>query len=329
MSSWARFYHPLRALFPDARYHFGHTVQAVETDVHRASVILADGSRLHADLVVAADGVRSTVRQCLLPEIQPRYAGYVAWRAQLPETMVPRDVYDDIWDHQVFCLPDGEMMLSHPMPGADDDVRPGHRRYNFVWYHPVDGECGLPALCTDASGHCHGTSIPHPLIRPEVIKDIRAVAHEVLAPQIARTFSLAPQCFFQAITDLESPQLQFGRTVLLGDAAFVARPHVGMGVAKAALDAQRLADEILAADHDLSVALPKYEAARLAFGRRAVARARWLGAHLEARNKPPNERTEAEQHQDPKVVMVEVGKQIREIPELAELTDFGSLRSRS
>jgi 2-polyprenyl-6-methoxyphenol hydroxylase-like FAD-dependent oxidoreductase len=319
MSSWARFYHPLRELFPSAHYHHGVAATGVEQDADGVTLRLADGSRVRGDLLVAADGVRSTIRQCLLPQVQPRYAGYVAWRAQLPEAMVPRDVYDDIWAHQVFCLPEGEMMLSHPMPGADDDVRPGHRRYNFVWYHPVDGERGLPDLCTDASGRCHGTSIPHPLIRPEVVDAIRRTAHELLAPQIARTFALAPQCFFQAITDLESPRLHFGRIVLLGDAAFVARPHVGMGVAKAALDAQCLADELLAAGHDLEVALPRYEAARLEFGRRAVARARWLGAHLEAQNTPRALRREADLHQDPKVVMVEVGKQIREIPELAEL----------
>jgi 2-polyprenyl-6-methoxyphenol hydroxylase and related FAD-dependent oxidoreductases len=34
----------------------------------------------------------------------------------------------------------------------------------------------------------------------------------------------------------------FGRVALLGDAAFVARPHVGAGVTKAALDAASLAD---------------------------------------------------------------------------------------
>lgn len=36
-----------------------------------------------------------------------------------------------------------------------------------------------------------------------------------------------------------------GRAVILGDAAFVARPHVGMGVTKAALDAECLADAIM------------------------------------------------------------------------------------
>ena len=53
--------------------------------------------------------------------------------------------------------------------------------------------------------------------------------------------------------------------------------------------------------------------------RRAVARARWLGAHLEAQNTPREQRSEAALHQYPEQVLSEVGKQIAEIPELAEL----------
>ncbi|WP_368735033.1 FAD-dependent monooxygenase, partial [Serratia marcescens] len=67
---------------------------------------------------------------------------------------------------------------------------------------------------------------------------------------------------FQPIYDLESPRLAFGRVVLLGDAAFVARPHVGAGVTKAALDAACLADAIAAADGMLEPALARYDIER-------------------------------------------------------------------
>ena len=39
------------------------------------------------DLLVAADGIRSTLRQQLLPEAQPAYAGYIAWRGRQLEQM--------------------------------------------------------------------------------------------------------------------------------------------------------------------------------------------------------------------------------------------------
>lgn len=317
MSAWVRFYRPLRELLPPGHYHFGVAATGFEQDSDGVTAVFADGSRVRGDLLVAADGIRSTIRSQLMPEVQPRYAGYVAWRAQVEENAIPPELHRQIFDHQNFCLPEGEMMIAHPMPGSDDDVRPGRRRFNFVWYHPVGGEDGLRDLCTDATGKCHGTTIPHPLIRPEVLADIRAVAHRVLAPQIAQAFDLSPQLFFQAINDMESPRLVHGRVVLLGDAAFVARPHVGMGVAKAALDAQCLADSLVEAGHDLEGALPRYDAARRLFGSRAVARARWLGRHLEAQNKPRALRKPDELSQSPAEVMQEVGKQISEIPELA------------
>ena len=68
-----------------------------------------------------------------------------------------------------------------------------------------------------------------------------------------------------------------GRVVLLGDAAFVARPHVGAGVTKAAVDATCLADA-LAAHGDLDAALRHYETLTIRLGRALVARGRRLGA---------------------------------------------------
>ena len=69
----------------------------------------------------------------------------------------------------------------------------------------------------------------------------------------------------------------FGRVALLGDAAFVARPHVGAGVTKAALDAACLADAT-AAMPTLDAALAYYDRERRRFGDWIVARSRDLGA---------------------------------------------------
>jgi 2-polyprenyl-6-methoxyphenol hydroxylase-like FAD-dependent oxidoreductase len=76
----------------------------------------------------------------------------------------------------------------------------------------------------------------------------------------------------------------FERTVLVGDAAFVARPHVGTGVTKAALDAQCLADALSACGGDTDAALSRFESERLAAGRALVARGRYLGAYLESQS---------------------------------------------
>jgi 2-polyprenyl-6-methoxyphenol hydroxylase-like FAD-dependent oxidoreductase len=97
-----------------------------------------------------------------------------------------------------------------------------------------------------------------------------------------------------------------GRVALLGDSAFVARPHVGAGVTKAALDAACLADAI-AASGNLASALARYDRERCAFGRALVARARQLGAYLEAQSQPRGATSEAALAQDPAIVLRDYG----------------------
>jgi 2-polyprenyl-6-methoxyphenol hydroxylase-like FAD-dependent oxidoreductase len=73
--------------------------------------------------------------------------------------------------------------------------------------------------------------------------------------------------------------MAFGRIALMGDAAFVARPHVGMGVTKAAEDAMALVQAI--AQHGATaIALTAFEQARLSASLAVVQRGRRLGAHL-------------------------------------------------
>jgi 2-polyprenyl-6-methoxyphenol hydroxylase-like FAD-dependent oxidoreductase len=199
------------------------------------------------------------------------------------------------------------MILCYPVPGRDNDTRPGRRGYNHIWYRPTDFDTTLRDICTDVAGHCHGMSIPPPLIRPEVTARIKADAHRLLAPQIAAVVERTSQLFFQAIFDLESPTLALGRVALLGDAAFVARPHVGVGVTKAAMDAECLARSIEAAGGDLPEALARYDRERRLFGSRIVERARKLGAYIEAQLKPPGSRTEAERQPPPETLMREIG----------------------
>ena len=296
MSGWGRIYRALRDRLPDDCYHLGMELVRVEQDADGVSAVFADGSHERGDLLVGADGFRSTVREQFLPELKPQYAGYVAWRGMLDESEVPRDIWEEIFELYAFCLPEGEQMLAYAMPGRNNETQVGRRSYTIVWYHPVHPDV-LADMCTDATGRHHGDAIPPPLIRPDVIAAIKATAHAVIAPQLARIFERT-QPFFNAIFDLESPQIVFGRVALLGDAAFVARPHVGAGVTKAALDAASLADALKAADGNVGAGLAQYQREQQPFGSEIVALGRAQGAYLSGQIKPREQRTTSELTRD-------------------------------
>jgi len=281
MSAWARVYRLLKDALPAQQYRYGMELVRVDQDERGVTALFADGTRERGDLLIGADGVRSTVRGQLWPGIEPSYAGYVAWRGLVDESAFPAAIHDEIFEYYSFCLPPGEIMLSYPVPGRHNETTRGRRGYNHIWYRPVDAEHGLRALCTDAAGVCHGTAIAPPLIRPDVIAAMRADARALLAPQIATLVEITEQPFFQAIFDLESRHTVQGRIALVGDAAFVARPHVGMGVTKAALDVVCLA-EALAGASSIESALARYEQQQRPFGSALVAQARRMGTPIKS-----------------------------------------------
>ena len=296
LSGWSRLYRALLDALPAHTYKLGKRLSRVEQDGDGVTAIFADGTRERGDLLVGADGIRSTVRSQLLPDVQPVYAGYVAWRASIDEADVPPNLWRELVELYAFCLPEGEQLISYAVPGRDNSTAVGHRGYNIVWYRAVDRDT-LTDMSTDAAGRHHVNGIPPPLIRPDVVARIKADAKAVIAPQIADVFARAAP-FFQPIYDLTSPRIVFGRVVLAGDAAFVARPHAGAGTTKAALDAACLADSLRDAGDDLDAGLRHYEQMQLPFGHTLVEVNRAEGAYLSAQLKPKAERTAAELHRD-------------------------------
>jgi len=304
MTAWDRVFHLLQSELPEANYHRGKELRRIEQDERGVAAHFADGSMAEGDILVGGDGIRSTVRQQYLPELLPLYAGYVAWRGMIPEAAFPPALHAELFEDFSFCLPPSEQALGYPVAGPDNDLRPGHRRYNLVWYRPASEERELPWLLTDDSARTHMLSIPPPLIARAVVASMRAAARELLAPQFDAVIGLCEQPFLQPIYDLEVPHMAFGRVAILGDAAFVARPHVGAGVAKAAEDALALADA-LDAERDAGVALRRFEAARLPVGTKIIARARRLGAYVQADLKTQEERVYAALHRNPEAVLAE------------------------
>jgi 2-polyprenyl-6-methoxyphenol hydroxylase-like FAD-dependent oxidoreductase len=306
LSSWTLVYRALRRLLLDACYQPGLELADVVQHDGGVTAVFADGTRVNGDLLVGADGLHSTVRARVFGGPAPDYAGYVAWRGVIDERAVPASARE-LRDSYGFFLPPREMVLSYWQPGADDDHRPGRRRLNWIWYHPVSA-AALPDMCTDAAGRQHAAGIPPPLIRPDVIAAFRADVRAMLPPQYVAVTEATPAPFLQPIFDLASPRVAAGHVALLGDAGFVARPHVGAGVTKAALNAAWLADALAAMP--IETALTAYEERARAFGAALVARARFIGAYLED---PPRVGLTP----DPAALMQAIGAPLRAIPDLA------------
>jgi len=278
-SAWSRVWRPLRQALPEACFTGGKALTRIEQNAGRVTALFGDGSRADGDLLIGADGLHSTVRGQYLPDLKPCYAGYVAWRGVVEEGQLAPALRDLMLHWMIFGFAGGELMLSIPMPGP----QPGERRCHFVWFRPVPmGD--LPDLCTDASGRWHGISIPPPLIRAELIAALRRDADARLAPQLAALVQASAQIILQPIFDLESPRIAFDRVALIGDAAFVARPHVATGVMKAALDAESLADALAATGNDVAAALARYQRERQPYGAWLVARGRHIAGYFDGRD---------------------------------------------
>jgi 2-polyprenyl-6-methoxyphenol hydroxylase-like FAD-dependent oxidoreductase len=302
LTAWERVYRLLRDALPSDRYHRGRSLAAFEQSGRSVAAHFTDGGVVEGDVLIGADGLRSTVRQPCLPTIAPLYAGYVAWRAMLAERVLPPAIHRDLFGAMTFCLPPGEQFLGYPVAGPDNDLRPGRRRYNIIWYRPAEEATELVRLLTDETGIVHSLSIPPPLIRREAIAEMRAAAERLLAPQLREVVALIDEPLLQPIYDLASPRIAFGRVALVGDAAFVARPHVAAGVSKAADDAAALAQALDCGD--VVEALRRYERERLAENNRIIERARHLGAYLQA-TQSVEERARSAQHGIPEAVLAE------------------------
>ena len=298
LTSWDRLQRLLRGLLPDAHYHLGRQFTGFDQDGAAVTVHFADGESERANLLVGADGFRSSVRALVAPEVQPEYAGYVIWRGAPPEAALSPATHRAIFPYFTFFLPERQQVIGYPIAGLDNALSPGRRRYNFIWYRVVAAD-ELAEMCRDASDHRHDFSIPPPLIRPEIVERMRRDAQAIMPASFLEVLAAIERPFFTPIHDFAAPRLVFGRVVLIGDAGANSRPHMGFGVAKAGEDARALADALRAHEGAIDRGLAAFEAQRQPMGERIMRHGRKLGTHLGVKLETAEDRATWRRLQDP------------------------------
>jgi len=278
LTSWDRLQQILRGTIDPAHYHLGRAFERVEQNGSGVQVHFADGRIEHADILVGGDGIRSSVRAQMARDVQPIYAGYYIWRGAPNEADLAPGTLSSIYPLFTFYLPPRQEVITYPIAGFDNDLRPGHRRFNFIWYRVADA-AQMRDMCVDENGKQHDYSVPPPLIRKDLIAEMHKDAREIMPPALLDALMKIKQPFVTPIYDFTSPAIVYGRVAMVGDAAANARPHMGFGMAKAGTDAQALARALR--DHDdIDTALQAYNAERQPLGNIIVNHGRKLGTHM-------------------------------------------------
>lgn len=267
-TSWSLIYTTLKTAFGDSHYHQGKRLARIEQDpvTNAVTALFDDASRERGDLLIGADGGGSTVRSLFWPRIRPRYAGYLAWRGLVPEAAMPAAAREGLHGDFGFANNTGSHILGYLMPGEGNDVRPGHRLYNWVWYRVADSG-QLAQIMTDRNGLERDYSIPEGMLADRWVARLRDDARRLLPPPFRAIVAATEHPFAQAIRDLAVDDMVSGRVVIMGDAASIPRPHTAASTAKAAANALALADELAASPNDIAAALARWELPQVMYGK--------------------------------------------------------------
>ncbi|WP_341892022.1 FAD binding domain-containing protein [Variovorax sp. YR752] len=261
-TSWNMLYSTMRQHLPAEIFHPGERFVRFEQHGDRITAHFASGRVETGDLLVGADGPRSAVREQVIPGLAPNYAGYVAWRGLVPEKELPASAADVLAGTFAFQQGPGHLLLEYLVPGEDQSIQEGHRRWNWVWYLKVPHGEEFSALMTDRLGGRHAFSLPPGSLKDEDVANLMRKSTALLAPTFQTLIEATKEPFVQAILDLQVPRMVFGRAILLGDAAFVPRPHTAGSTAKAAANALALAKALQPLGADVDEALSDWQASQ-------------------------------------------------------------------
>ncbi len=242
----------------------GVRVTAIAQAANSASAIAGEET-FTADVLIGADGYRSTVRAVVDPDnVFAPYAGFLIWRGLVSEHALPARATHARVEGGVLPFPEVARLIAYHVPGADGSVQAGERQFTFAWYD------ASRTAWLRANGALRVDEVQHSIDSSSIDDGLR---HELRAAARRGWTGTALDIVLRAIDDriiFGTPLTEYypqrlvnGRVAILGDAGHVASPMVGHGLALGWLDAHALAVAVAAEGRPNGRALAAYERARL------------------------------------------------------------------
>ncbi len=262
--NWSDLYRRLRARVPGDSYHAGRQViGAGMINETTAELHFAGGARERFDLVVFADGYRSTGRSLIFPDVPLEYTGYIQWLGRLDETGVADSALLDGAFTRVPLAKSGGHAVFHLVPGPDGSVIKGRRKVNWTCTIPIPGD--------------EFVSVKELAGRPpaELESRLQNQVCAQLPPYYAALVKASGNTSIQPAYRLEIPAYHRQRLCLIGDAGTLTPPFSSSGVFKATGNAIDLA-AALGEITDVDTALSEWGYAQTLAGQRLLTMSRQM-----------------------------------------------------
>ena len=266
MTSWNVVYKQLYDVFPNEKYNHGFSMTKFEKlGNEQIRVHFQNGETRVCDLLIGADGVDSQCRKQVLPNFDVKYSGYLAWRGLIDENDLTDEMLDLVEEKFTLLTMPNSHLLSYLIPSIEGNSK-GDRRFNWVWYWNVPEE-KLQDIMTDVNGKTHKYFVPPKFVQPKHFENQMKIAKEYFPKILFNLINLTKDPFIQPVYDVAVPKMVFGNVCLVGDAAFIPRPHTASGVSKAVTNAIDLAENLKKFSGNIEQALSEWEKTELRLGK--------------------------------------------------------------